>query len=264
MREGRATAAATLSSAETLMAGGAPGVPLYRAVKRLLTGALAAGEWRPGTALPAERLMAQRFHVAVGTLRKAVDELVQESLLVRHQGRGTFVAIHGHDRFRFKFFHIASRDGQREFPDVELLAFRKGRADALDAAALQIAPGAVVFRVRNQLSLRGAPASVDDVTIAQARFPGLTERVFRDRPGTIYQLYQATFGVTVVSAAERLRAVRAEGEIARRLGVEVGAPLLQVRRIALTYVDGPVELRVSAVNTMDNEYVTDVGSMEGR
>ena len=69
--------------------------PLYMEVKRRLTGSIAAGEWRPGEALPSETRLAQRFNVSIGTLRKAIDELVAERIVVRHQGRGTWPASGG-------------------------------------------------------------------------------------------------------------------------------------------------------------------------
>jgi GntR family transcriptional regulator len=68
------------------------GTTLYKEVKRQMLHALAAGEWNPGEAIPAEKRLCERFAVSIGTLRKAIDDLVAESILIRHQGRGTFVA----------------------------------------------------------------------------------------------------------------------------------------------------------------------------
>jgi GntR family transcriptional regulator len=187
-----------------------------------------------------------------------VDELVQESVLVRQQGRGTFVATHSRERYKFQFFHIVDEEGHREYPEVRLLEFGKGRADEHEAAALGLSRGDGVFRIRNLLSLHGAAVELDRIAIAQARFPGLTERQFRERPGTVYQLYQTDFGVTVVRSAERLRAVAAHPEDAKLLEVGAGVPLLQIRRVALTYDDQPVEFRVSVVYTAGHEYQSEV------
>jgi GntR family transcriptional regulator len=246
------------AASEELVPGSALGAPLYREIKRLLLEALIAGEWGPGTALPAERVLAERFHVAIGTLRKAVDDLVQENVLVRQQGRGTFVATHSRERFKFQFFHIVDLEGRREYPEVRVLEFGKGRAEQHEAAALRLERGDGVFRIRNLLSLQGAPVELHRITLAQARFPGLTERQFRERQGTIYQLYQTAFGVTVVRSSERLRAVPADPDESKLLRVGAGVPLLQIRRVALSYDDEPVELRVSVVNTAAHEYQSDV------
>ena len=63
----------------------------------------------------------------------------------------------------------------------------------------------------------------------------------------------------MVRSSERLRAVAADAEIAQLLGIAPGAPLLQIRRMALAYNDLPVEFRISQVNTAGYEYFSDLG-----
>lgn len=244
---------------EPLSAGVETLAPLYKAVKRSLTQSLMRGEWRPGEALPSEARLAQRFDVSIGTLRKAVDELVAERLLVRQQGRGTFVATHGAQRFLFHFFHVVPRDGEKSLPTLETLSFARGTAAADEARRLGLRAGARVIRIRNLLRIAGDPVIVDDLVVSRERFPDLTERTFREREGTIYSLYQTRYGINVVRAAERLRATLADRAVAKLLGVAVGAPLLEIDRVALTYRDQPVELRRSLVNTTRHEYYSDLG-----
>jgi GntR family transcriptional regulator len=242
----------------SLSASARPGVPLYKEVRRMMVEAVSSGEWPPASAIPSEKVLASRFGVAMGTLRKAVDELVAEHVLIRQQGRGTFVARHDRARLMFHFFHIVGADGSKETPTVELHAFARGRADTDEAAHLAIAEGGPVFRIINILKIAGAPIIMDRIAIAQARFPGLTLTAFRDRPNTIYHLYQNSFGITVLRTAERLRAVSADAEGARALGVKTGSPLLEIRRTALTFNDEPVEYRRSLVNTAKHEYFSDL------
>ena len=114
--------------------GPSPGVPLagplYKDVKRQLMEALTRGEWKPGEAIPSERRLAERFGISIGTVRKAIDELVAENILIRQQGRGTFVATHNRDRLLFYFFHVVPEQGPKEYPEVELLSFARAKADA--------------------------------------------------------------------------------------------------------------------------------------
>ncbi len=235
-----------------------PGVPLtgplYREVKRQLMEAMSSGEWKPGEAIPAERRLAERYGISIGTVRKAIDELVAENMLIRQQGRGTYVASHNRDRLLFYFFHVVPHEGAKQYPVVRMLAFTRAKADKLASDKLGIAMGDPVLRIRNLLSLSSAPVIVDDITIAAARFTGLTERAFRDRPSTVYNLYQEAFGTSVVRTVERLRATIADAEFASLLQLPRGAPLLQIRRVALSYNDVPVELRISHVNTAEHEY----------
>ncbi|MEW5888976.1 MAG: GntR family transcriptional regulator [Pseudomonadota bacterium] len=230
------------------------GIPLYKEVKRKITDSLHRGEWKPGEAIPSEKVLAERFGVSLGTVRKAVDELTAENLLIRHQGRGTFVASHDRSRQFFYFFHIVRQDGHKEYPKVELVEFGKGKADSLVAGKLGIAPGARVFRFLNKLSIGGQPAIVDEITVAEERFPGLTEKRLRERPNTLYHFYQQAYGISVVRTEERLRAVKADERRARMLQLSVGDPLLLIIRVARSYRDQPVELRYSYVDTRWYEY----------
>ena len=102
MSDGAAVAArpaeTTLSPPAGPLAGASFGGPVYREIARAMTRRLAQGAWMPGEAIPSETRLKQEFGVAIGTIRKAVDELVAQNMLVRQQGRGTFVATHNRDR----------------------------------------------------------------------------------------------------------------------------------------------------------------------
>ncbi len=236
--------------------------PLYREVRHELTEAIARGAWAPGAAIPSEAALAAQFGVSIGTLRKAVDELVAEQILVRHQGRGTFVTEHDARRLMFHFFHIAGTDGTRRYPEVETIEFRSGRADPDSAARLAIPPSDKVFRIRNVLSLGGEPVMVDDIVLPGDLFGGLTEKSFAKRDNTIYHFYQSRYGINVLRTREKLRAVAAPDDVAALLGVAPGAPLLEIRRVALTYRDKPVEWRVSRLNSARHEYENTFGKSE--
>jgi GntR family transcriptional regulator len=237
--------------------------PLYAEVRARLIESISAGRWRPGEAIPTERELADGFGVAIGTIRKAVDSLVAERALVRRQGKGTFVTEHDGSRLLFHFFHIVGRDGRKTQPEVSTVGFRRDRANAEDAHALGIARADKVVRIRNVLSMDGMPVLVDDITLPAALFPGFSEKVFLARENTIYHLYQSRYGVNVLRTDERLRAIVAPRELASLLGVASGAPLLEIRRLALTFRDRPVELRVSRVNTARHDYHNTVGKMLG-
>lgn len=233
----------------------AAGAPLYRVVKRSLLRAIEDGRYPAGGALPSETELARAFGVSVGTLRHAVDELVAEHILVRRQGRGTYVALHNADRFLFQFFHVERSDGLRQGPSVELLSFERVRLDEEAAQALGLKAGEPAIQIDNRLSLQGRAVIHDRLSLPALLFKGLTEKRFRERPSTIYHLYQTEFGISVIRAQERGRAVAADRTTARLLGLAPGVPVMQVRRTALTFGDKPVEYRVSIINTAHHEYV---------
>jgi GntR family transcriptional regulator len=248
----------------TLAGGNLTFNPLYEEVKIRITRSLIAGEWQPGTAIPSESRLAEHFSVSVGTIRKAIDELVADKILVRQQGRGTFVTTHTEDRQLYYFFHIVGKDGSREPPTHELLSFQKGKADSEAGLRLSVSRGDRVFRIHNVLKLAGKPVVLDGIVIPAARFPGLTEAIFRAREGTIYGLYQARYGINVVRINERLSAAHPDAQTAGVLGIRTSTPVLMIKRVAYTYHDTPVELRTSWVNTARHEYLSDLWKNEGR
>jgi len=233
--------------------------PAYRAVKRKLTEELRLGRWRHGQSIPSEPLLARRYGVSVGTLRRAVGELVAENILVRKQGAGTFVASHTRDYMLNVFFRIEDREGRRELPATELLAFRRGRANRAAAEALRVAVGEPVYQIRARLRLRGAPVIVDEIRLPARLFPDLNERIFMERDTTIYGMFQARYGVTVLRTTEELQAQLADATVCRLLGLQAPAAVLKVVRTAYAYKDLPVDWRVRYVNSAQHRYLSMLG-----
>jgi GntR family transcriptional regulator len=229
---------------------------LYRQIKRQLIADIQSGAAAPGAALPNETELARRFNVSIGTVRRAVDELVAEHVLVRQQGRGTFVGKLDRERFMFQFFKIAGRDGTSEFPQVRLHAFTRSRASQEEAQALGLHGTQAVFCIDNVLLLKGRPVIHDHIVIAAAMFPDLSEELFTQRSATIYGLYQATFGITVVEADERVRAELVNAKSAGLLGLSAGMPVLRIERVAYTFDRRPAEFRISVVDTYEFDYVS--------
>jgi len=231
--------------------------PLYAQVKALILRRLISGEWRPGELLPSEFQLADRFGVSQGTARKALDELAADNVVVRRQGRGTFVAAHDHHRELFHFFHLVGADGARRLPESRLVSVRRGLAVRLEAACLGIGRGAPVIRIRRVRSLDGLPAIAETITVPQARFPDLAD--IREVPNTLYDLYERRYGITIARAVERLTAVPADERDAKLLEVAAGTPLLQIDRVALALDGNPVEWRVSRCLTATHHYQVDLG-----
>jgi GntR family transcriptional regulator len=233
--------------------------PLYREVKRRITAALRDGRWPAGAALPSETQLAARYGVSMGTVRKAIAELVTERVLVRHPGRGTFVASRDRDYMLDAFFHIVDLEGRKEFPETRLVSFRRAAADAACARRLRLPAGAAAYWMRNVLSLQGRPVILDEICVPHAVMPRLDPEHFRKRSETIFGLYQRLHGVTVTRLEEWVRAANAQAVLARALGIAPGAAVLAIERVAYTYDDTPVEFRRRYVNTADHAYLNVLG-----
>lgn len=237
--------------------------PLYKEVKLTLTRLLSSGAIGAGEAIPTEKQLCAQYGVSVGTIRKAIDELVAERVLIRQQGRGTFLATYSPERMLNYFWHIVRKDGVREIPIVQTLSFEEIGADADTASQLGIPPGDDIFRITNLQILGGEPVVIDEIRIARATFPTLTEERLATRDTTIYGFYQSAFGIAVTRTFDRLTAIAADAKTAKRLGVPLSMPLLEIHRIAYTFEDQPVELRRTLMVTDKFEYHNALMSEQG-
>ena len=229
--------------------------PLYRQVKDVLVRRIADGVWAAGGALPSEPDIAADLGVSHGTVRKALDELAAENLVVRRQGKGTFVARHDEERILFQFFKLIPDTGGRQFPDSRILAVDIRDADVDAARILGLRKGARVVAIERVRMLADTVAILERIVLPKALFPGIEKR---DLPNNLYELYRAEFGVTIARAAEQLKAIAAGRREAKHLDVAVGTPLLSIDRTALAIDGAPVEWRVSLCRTDAFHYLSDL------
>jgi GntR family transcriptional regulator len=227
--------------------------PLYRQIKGLIMQSLESGEWHPGEAIPSELDLAARYKVSQGTVRKAIDELSAEHLLVRRQGKGTFVATHNEARAQFRFLRLMPHEGKQEYPESRLLECRRARAGAETARQLEMKAGDGLVFLRRLLVFQGAPAVLDEISLPASIFKGLGAAKFNQYKGSMYHLFETEFGTRMIRAEERITALVADAETARLLEVQERAPLLCVDRVSYTYGDRPVEVRRGLYRT-DRHY----------
>jgi len=231
--------------------------PLYQQIREALTRRLASGDWPPGMILPSEMALAKEYGVSQGTIRKALDAMASDRLVVRYQGRGTEVARHNDERSLFQFFHIYGEDGQRRLPTSRVLRCSQAKANREEAAALNLRRGMPVIRIDRVRDLNERPAMIELVTVPAKLFPEL-EQFGKDMPNAVYELYQRRYSISVQRAVERLYAVAADGEDARLLNIEPGTPLLEIRRTAVDLENRHVEYRVSRCLTRHQHYLNEL------
>jgi GntR family transcriptional regulator len=220
--------------------------PLYQQIKVLILQSLESGEWKPSAAIPSEMDLAARFKVSQGTVRKAIDELASENLLVRRQGKGTFVATHAEQQVQYRFLRLFPDNGdlQAEGPaQRHIIDCKRVRAASDIAKALAIRQGEAVLQVRRVLSFAAVPTILEELWLPGAPFKGLTADRLRAYQGPMYALFETEFGVRMVRAEEKIRAVLPDVEQCALLHASAQTPLLSVERTAYTYNDTPMELR---------------------
>ena len=232
--------------------------PLYRQIKALITQALEAGEWRPGQVIPSEQELAVRFGVSQGTVRKAIDEMAAENLLVRKQGKGTYVASHNDPRALFRFLRLVPLDGDLSHPTSVPLDCWRAKAGQEASRMLAIEPGAPIIIVRRLLQFALKPVVIDEIYLSGETFQGLTAEVLQSWNGSLYSLFETRFGLRMIRAQERIRAVAADRNASEALKVAEGPPLLSVERVTYTYGDNPVEWRRGLYSTAEHFYLNEL------
>ena len=235
--------------------------PLYQQIKSLILQGLQSGEWKPGEMIPSEMDLAARFRVSQGTVRKAVDELAAENLLARRQGKGTFVTTHAEQHVQYRFLRLVPDTGETgagTAAERTILECRRIRASAEVARLLALRAGDTVVQVRRVLAFEGVPTILEDMWLPGAAFKGLSAERLAGWRGATYAMFELEFGVRMVRAEERLRAVGADAQQAALLKISRGHPLLSVERIAYTYNDVPMELRRGLYRTDTRHYRNDL------
>ncbi|WP_051356647.1 GntR family transcriptional regulator [Azorhizobium doebereinerae] len=220
-------------------------LPLYQRLRDAMIGRIVAGDWAPGTAIPAEAEIARANGVAVGTVRKALDTLVAEGVLDKVQGRGTFVRRPSLDRSLFRFFRAEDASGARTLPEGRILARKVAPCPAEPAAALGLAPRTPALRIDRLRLIDGTPVFAEEIWLPRERFAPLEELALTGFGDLLYPLYERLCGEVVALADETLTVDLATAADARLLDIAKGAPVVVVDRIARGFDRHAIEWRRS-------------------
>jgi GntR family transcriptional regulator len=227
--------------------------PLYAQVYAELVERIRSGRWKPGQHIPNEFEIAAEFGVSQGTARKAIGALAAENLVVRRQGRGTFVFEHTPDDIMFRFFNLFEDSGARIVPDSRSTRCALGKANQSECKVLDLPKNARVIRIDRLRTRNRKPFITESIVLPDAAFPGLAD--LAEIPDTFYDVFQKTHGVLVTRTDERLTATAADAGAGRELDVPVGTPLVRIERVAFTLDDRPVEFRVSLCHLKRAHYL---------
>ena len=228
--------------------------PLYAQVRDQLIERIRSGAWKPGQLIPNEFEIAAEFGVSQGTARKAIEALASERLVLRRQGRGTFVVEHTPAHVLFRFFNILDDDSAPITPDSTQVSAQIGRASREERARLDLAVSDDVIRITRVRTRDGTPFITELIVLPENLFPGLVD--LPNIPNTLYDLFQKSYGILMMRTDDRLSAVAADVEAAAKLGVAPGAPLLRIDRTAYALDEKPIEWRTSLCHLDKAHYIS--------
>jgi len=230
--------------------------PLYKEVRRTLLQCLAKGEWQPGDQLPPEPELAERFGVAIPTVRAGVGDLVAAGVLIRRQGKGTFVARHDSHAQEFRFSNILNSRHENISTNRTKVLMRKVKADPQTAQVLglDVSDSSMVYRIESVLEADGHPVALMELILPFSLFSKLTKADLEQSKDNLYSVYQRICGVTVLRMEERVYARTADKNAAKALHVRPNHPILLVDRLAFTFDDRPVEIRRRSFEGLQHYY----------
>lgn len=231
-------------------------LPLYAQVKQLLVQRLIDKNWTPGMMVPSEHQLATELRVSQGTVRKALDEMAAEKLVIRRQGRGTFVSEHSPEQLLFHFFRLVGQDDEQQIPESRVVDANTATCSKLEAKRLALNPRDRVTRITRLRLLNHKPTIFEVLSVPIKLIPDLVKET--TLPNTLYGFYQQEYGLSVLKVVERIRAVAANEEAAENLGVEYGSPLLEIERTACSIDGTAIELRVSLCSTENHHYIVEL------
>lgn len=216
--------------------------PLYRQIRDEIIASLQAGKYVVDSALPSEQRLAQEYGVSQGTVRKAIDDLVAQNILYRHQGRGTFIRRHTESQSLFRFFNLVRPDGSRPLPSRTNLDLSVEVATHEVAQQLNLAAQTPVICLTRIRVIDDQPAIFETIYLEHRRFHEFEEI---ELPNTLYQLYADHYGINVVRAEERVSIKALDRNQANYLKTSNNKAALQIQRVAFGIDGRPVEYRIS-------------------
>lgn len=229
--------------------------PLYSQIRELLIGRMVSGDWRPGHMLPSEFKIAEEYGVSQGTVRKAIEDMEVERLVVRRQGKGTFVIARSLPSTHFHFFRLTPDNGSKLPPSGNRTLFiRKEPATADEIKTLSLKHDAQVYRFHRVRSFNNLPTMIEQIVLPESIFPNFDEVYRADPQPQVYLFFERKFGVVVSKAEEQVRAIAATEEEASVLDLLAGTPLLRIDRVGYGIGDRPIEIRALICHTANYHY----------
>ena len=215
-------------------------VSFYQQLYSILRKEIARGTWKPGERMPSEMELIRIYGVSRITVRQAFDLLVNEGLVYRRRGSGTFVTMppieHGLNRI-ISFTEDMQRRGLH--PRTRILSSPLEPASTIVAARLGIETGTELAVLERLRLADGTPMSVEHSRLVHRHCPGILDGDYTSTP--LHEALRDRYGIRLVRASQAIRAVNADGKLSEILAVAEGTPLFYIERVSFQQGGIPVE-----------------------
>lgn len=206
-------------------------LPLYARLRDALAAEIASQKWAAGASIPPEHELAGQFGVSVHTVRRAVQQLVDEGLLDRKQGSGTFVRRPSFDGSLFRWFNFKnSADNELTVPESRLLLREIRKVPEHVAPLLEVEASSNIVYVQRLRLWSGEPMVLEELYLPSPRYDEFVELSEHEIGPLLYPTYERFFGDVVSSVVDEISIGYANAEAAKRLRIDAGSPVVHVDR----------------------------------
>ncbi|HZO71958.1 MAG TPA: GntR family transcriptional regulator [Ktedonobacteraceae bacterium] len=215
-------------------------LPRYYQLKEILRERIRSGEWKPGSLIPSERELSEKYGISRMTARQAITDLVNEGIFYREQGKGTFVS---NRKITQQLIHLTgfTEDirARGQLPSTKVLSAEMSPADEATAEKLRIEPGTLIFRLQRLRLADDEPLAIE---VSQIHFKGCERLLEEDlEHNSLYRVLESKFGIMLMEADQELEAGLVGNDEAQILNIEPGSPVLFTRRTTYTERNQPIE-----------------------
>jgi GntR family transcriptional regulator len=215
-------------------------LPFYHQLYEILRGKIVRNEWRPGDMIPPESELIEQYQVSRVTVRQALDILVNEGLIYRQQGRGTFVAHPAVEQALVRLINFTQDMCNRGFePGTKVLFTALVPAPPDIAEKLQIEPGEELACLERLRLADGEPMSIEKSHLIHRYCPGVLQHDFTS--DSLREYLDRVYGIRWAYAKQVIRAILASSDLAHLLAVRLKSPLLCIERVSFTERNTPLE-----------------------
>lgn len=218
--------------------------PLHEQVRGLVLSRIERGDWPVGAPIPPEVQLSREFGVSIGTVRKALDQLARDRILVRERGRGTFVKEGGSWR-RGPALRLCRADGAPVDVDIRIVATDYAVATPAEISALRmLRPASITprtLKLRRQWRHHDRLVAIESITVDAARFPNLQFEI-DGGADVLFPVYAEKYHAAVDRTVWTMRPLASGDEMARQLGTGRDITVMRCERVAYDAKDMPLEL----------------------
>ncbi len=215
-------------------------LPYYQQLYAILRDEIINARWKPGDMMPSETEMIEQFDVSRITVRQALELLVEEGLIYRRRGRGTFVAVPGIEQGLNRIISFTEDMRRRGLhPGTDVLSTSVVPASEEIAGKLKVPVGEDLARYERLRLADGEPLSVEISHLVLRYCPGILDNNYAERP--LREELERKYSIHLTRAQQVIRATAADRRLAKQLSITEGAPIFYIERVSFSQLDVPVE-----------------------